>query len=147
MTSGELGDGAFTFSGEMPARASLFHKTVLAELGEVVADGGFISIGEKVLNGVGSGCGAHLLQVGNGDQEVITAISDNFSLDNFETIWREPIEKLSGDVTAEFVSDPADALRAIVGDGFHSELMNRVGDLIDVLVAACSTDALALGVA
>ena len=55
---GELGDGSLAFAGEMPAGASLFKKSVLAELGEVVADGGFISIGEQVLNGVCGGDGA-----------------------------------------------------------------------------------------
>ena len=147
MSSGELGDSALAFSGEMPAGASLFQETFLAELGEVVADGGFIPIGEHVVNGIRCGCGAHLLKVGDGDQDVVAAISDDFSLHDLEAIGCEAIEKFSGDVTAELVNDPPGALRAIVGDGFNTELIDRVGDLVDVLVAACSTDALALGVA
>ena len=147
MCLSELGNSALAFGCEMPARACLFKETVLTELGEVVADSGFIPRREQVMNGVTGGCGPHLLKVRDGDQDVVAAVTDQFTLDNLKAIGCKSIKKLSGDVSTKLVSNPANAFGSVIRDRFNAELMNGVGNLIDVLVAACPADALALCIA
>ena len=131
----------------MPARACLFKETVLTEVGEVVADSGFITRREQVMNDVTGGCGPHLLKVRDGDQDVVAAVTDQFPLDNLKAIGRESVEKFSGDISTKLVSNPANAFISVIRDRFNAELMNGVGDLIDVLVTTCPANALALCIA
>ena len=135
------------FVGEVPRAARFFDAALLAESGEVVGDGFFLDGVQHVFDLVRGGAGVHCFEVSDGDDEGVGAVGDDVALVDLQAVISEAIEELAALITAELVDFPADAGGSIGRGRLRDELVNGVGDLVDVLIAACTCDAFALGVA
>ena len=134
-------------TGEMPRAACLFEETALSKSCEVVGDGFFLDGVEHVFDAVRGGGGAKCFEVSDGEDEGIGAVGDDFAVDDLEAFIGESVGEVACLVAAELVDFPSDAAWLVVGGWLRSELVNGVGDLVDVLVATGASDAFALGVA
>ena len=139
--------GQLSPHGEVPAPAHLAEKAALAESGQVVGDGAFGGGVEHGFDAMGGGGCAKALKVGDGDEDGVGAVGDDIALGDLEAVIGEAIDELPGLIATELVCAPANAGRLAFRDGLCRQLVNGVGDLVDVLVATCTSNPLAFAVA
>ena len=118
----------------------------MAEACEVVGDGFLVDGVEHVFDAMGGGGGTEPFEVRDGDEDGVSAVGDDIAFNDLEAVISEAVEEFTGLEATELVNGPANAAGLFIGCGFREELVNGVGDLVDVLVAACASDAFAFGV-